>query len=262
MKAGLGKNLRPDMGGIQNGVIVSPNDTLPVVGDKSLAIQVRQGDGVPMGPGVLLGNEHHIVLVADQVGGDALGGGQRGDAQVRLTPDQLLLDDRGVGGQQLKAERGVLLFCIQVRDQAEDEVLDGFQIGEPHHGLGGRSGVPHGLFPALQGPQSVPDAGEIHFSAGGQADAFSLAVKELGIQFLFQIGDGVAQRGLGNVKLPGRQRILLALGDFLKIVQLLKIHGALPLPPASGEVLFIHDNTSGFVRQSAQERIFSGHKYL
>ena len=67
----------------------------------------------------------------------------------------------------------------------------------------------------------------------GQVYPPSALFKEGHLQFLFQGGNGAAERGLGNVQLFRRFSVILILCHRLKVVQLVECHNASP----SGMVL-------------------------
>ena len=130
----------------------------------------------------------------------------------------------GVGVGEVEAQ-AVVLLPGTVGDEADGQGLHGFQALHPHQDLVLSVAVKQ-LAAPLQGLQGIPDAGEVGLALLGELHALAPAFKKADVQFLFQVGDGVAQRGLGHMELRRRLGELAALGDLLEIVELLQVHSA------------------------------------
>ena len=175
------------MGRFQNRVVVSTDGAVSAVCNKGLAIQFRQRNRFQARPGVLLGDDHHVVLIANQVGGNSFDGGGTGDAQVSLTTNQLLFNDWGGVVCQIKPKRRLLIVRTQVSDQVRNQLLQRLQIGQLDHDLARTGQVFDHPLPAVQRLKRIPDAGEVGVAALGQDHISPFADKKFDVQLMLQI---------------------------------------------------------------------------
>lgn len=94
------------------------------------------------------------------------------------------------------------------------------------------AGPPGGLLQRrharIQGSQGMFCAGKKLFSESGQRRFSSCLLKRRHSKLLFQLGDGMAQAGLRDAELLCRPGVMLYVGQFDKIAQIILIHDNFP----------------------------------
>ena len=194
-------------------------------------VDLRIGEGllqvhrVLLGQGMVPGCDEYQVLPVHGDGGEAqLRRGLRGEDQVVLPVGKALekvARDAGVEGEaDVLPGIGGQIPCRQVRHELDPQGPQQPQADDalaPAHPL-------QLLHPLVQGGQGIQRAGEELLAEVGELRAPAALFKERHPQLGFQLGDGVAEAGLGDAELLCGAGIVLRSGQFHKVTKMQKIH--------------------------------------
>ena len=143
------------------------------------------------------------------------------EGHIQLPGLHLIKDIKGRALCKLEADAPVVLLPVEALHQRRDQGGgDAVEVAQ----LGYLGQIARHLFqnsgPLVQQGQGTLHIGEKLFPIGGQADLPVLLLEQLDPQFLFQLADGIAEGGVGDVQLFRRPGVVQDTGQDLKILEL------------------------------------------
>ena len=160
-------------------------------------------EGFPEGKGVFGGaGQHKLVLNHRQRA--QIGAFHRSFHQghIQLAFQQHFFNEPGVVYKDLHLGQGKQLF-IPVDDGGEDTGAHRDGGAHPQKHLGG--GIAHAALHFIKKSDDVPGIGQKALSLGRDIEFFGQPLKEFDTVAFLHIGNDLADGGLGNIKLFGRQ---------------------------------------------------------